>query len=91
MEDIGFIKKWKEGLGMAKRFRRVQGTKIGKKEHIKSEEEIAAEKAAQEAKKIADEKMQEEKNKMKFLETKGLQARPNSQMAIKAWEEYKAK
>ena len=29
-------------------------------------------------------------NKEEFLESKGLQDRPNSHMAIKAWEEYNA-
>ena len=87
MREIGFIEKWKEGLSMAKRVKRVPGEKIAKKEHIKTEVEKEVEKIAE---KGAKEKTEEE-NKMDFLISKGLHDRPNSHMAIKAWEEYKAK
>ena len=78
---MNFLKKLNRRFEMAKRF------KAGKKEHIKTEVEKEEEKIAE---KVAEEKTEEDE-KMKFLEAKGLQARPNSHMAIKAWEEYKAK
>ena len=70
---------------MAKRFRG------GIKENIVKEVEEIAERVAEEE---IEEMVEEEtvpKGKMKkeeFLISKGLHARPNSHMAIKAWEEY---
>ena len=71
---------------MAKRF---QG---GIKEDIVEEVEKIAERVAEEE---IEEMIEEEppdfggkKSKEEFLESKGLQGRPNSHMAIKAWEEY---
>ena len=86
MREIGFIEKWKEGLSMAKRFKRDPGEKVAKKEHIKTEVEKEVEKIAE---KVAKEKTEEE-SKMDFLISKGMQDRPNSLMALTAWEEYKA-
>ncbi len=77
---MGILKNLKRRFGMAKRF------KAGKKEHIKTEVEKEAEKIAE---KVAKEKTEEE-SKMDFLISKGMQDRPNSLMALTAWEEYKA-
>ena len=84
---MNFLKKLNRRFEMAKRFKLGPGEKVAKKEHIKTEVEKEVEKIAE---KVAEEKTEEDE-KMKFLEAKGLQARPNSHMAIKAWEEYKAK
>ena len=84
---MGFLENLKRRLGMAKRF---QG---GIKEDIVEEVEKIAERVAEEE---IEEMVEEEsvpegkKSKEEFLESKGLQGRPNSHMAIKAWEEYNA-
>ena len=65
---------------MAKRF------KGGIKEDIVKEVDKIAER-------VAEEEIEEElfnESKLDFLKSKGLDARPNSHMAIKAWEEYNA-
>jgi hypothetical protein len=72
---------------MAKRF------KDGIKEDIVEEvEEIAERVAEEEIEEMVEEESVPEgkKSKEEFLESKGLQGRPNSHMAIKAWEEYLA-
>ena len=84
---MNFLKKLNRRFEMAKRFKRGPGEKVAKKEHIKTEVEKEAEKIAE---KVAKEKTEEE-NKMDFLISKGLHGRPNSHMAIRAWEEHKAK
>ena len=72
---------------MAKRF------KGGIKEDIVNEVDEIAERVAEED---IEEMVEEEpvpegkKSKEEFLISKGLQVRPNSHMAIKAWEEYNA-
>ena len=77
----------KRRLGMAKRF------KGGIKEDIVNEVDEIAERVAEED---IEEMVEEEtvpkgkKSKEEFLISKGLQVRPNSHMAIKAWEEYNA-
>jgi len=82
---MGFFKNLKRSLGMAKRF------KGGIKEDIVKEVEEIAERVAEED---IEEMVEEEtvpkgkKSKEEFLISKGLQVRPNSHMAIKAWEEY---
>ena len=82
---MGFLKNLKRRLGMAKRF------KGGIKEDIVKEVEEIAERVAEED---IEEMVEEEpvpegkKSKEEFLESKGLHGRPNSHMAIKAWEEY---
>ena len=70
---------------MAKRFRG------GIKENIVKEvEEIAERVAEEEIEEMVEEDLASEgkKSKEEFLKSKGLHARPNSHMAIKAWEEY---
>ena len=94
---MGILEKIKRRFGMAKRFRR---EKAGSNKIFK--EEIPVEEIAQ---RVAEEEMEEipagmgdeeypipkgRKSKEEFLESKGLQGRPNSHMAIKAWEEYNA-
>jgi len=72
---------------MAKRFRG------GIKENIVKEvEEIAERVAEEEIEEMVEEDLASEgkKSKEEFLKSKGLHARPNSHMAIKAWEEYNA-
>ena len=83
---MGFFKNLKRRLGMAKRFRG------GIKEDIVKEVEEIAERVSEEE---IEEMVEEEppdfggkKSKEDFLKSKGLHERPNSHMAIKAWEEY---
>ena len=82
---MGFLKNLKRRLGMAKRF------KGGMKEDI-AVEEIAQRVAEEEIEEMVEEELLPEgkKSKEDFLRSKGLDARPNSHMAIKAWEEYNA-
>ena len=82
---MGILKNLKRRFGMAKRF------KGGIKEDIV--EEIAkrvAEEDIEEMIEIKEDIPEGKKSKEEFLRSKGLQERPNSHMAIKAWEEYKA-
>ena len=82
---MGFFKNLKRSLSMAKRF------KGGIKEEVV--EEIAkrvAEEDIEEMIEIKEDIPEGKKSKEEFLRSKGLQERPNSHMAIKAWEEYKA-
>ena len=82
---MGILKNLKRRLGMAKRF------KGGIKEDIVKEVEKIAERVAEEE---IEEMIEEppdfggKKSKEDFLKSKGLHDRPNSHMAIKAWEEY---
>ena len=82
---MGFLENLKRRLGMAKRF------KGGIKEDIVNEVDEIAERVAEED---IEEMVEEEpvpvgkKSKEDFLKSKGLHDRPNSHMAIKAWEEY---
>ena len=71
---------------MAKRFRG------GIKQDIVKEVEEIAERVAEEMveEDLAPEGKKGKKSKEEFLESKGLHGRPNSHMAIKAWEEYNA-
>ena len=77
---MGFLKNLKRRFSMAKRFRG------GIKEDIVKEVEEIAERVAEEE----IEEMVEDgpMTKEEFLISKGLDARPNSHMAIKAWEDY---
>ena len=77
---MGFLEKLNRRLGMAKRF------KDGIKEDIVEEVEEIAERVAEEE----IEEMVEDgpMTKEEFLISKGLDERPTSHMAIKAWEEY---
>ena len=80
---MGILKNLKRRFGMAKRF------KGGIKEDIV--EEIAkrvAEEDIEEMIEIKEDIPKGKKSKEEFLKSKGLHGRPNSHMAIKAWEEY---
>ena len=83
---MGILKNLKRRFGMAKRF------KGGIKEDIVTEVEKIAQRVAEED--IEEMKVEEEfapegkMRKEEFLISKGLHSRPNSHMAIKAWEEY---
>ena len=72
---------------MAKRFR--DGIK---EDIVKEVEEIAERVAEEEIEEMVEEEPVPEgkKSKEEFLISKGLHDRPNSHMAIKAWEEYNA-
>ena len=83
---MGFFKNLKRRLGMAKRFR--GGIK---QDIVKEVEEIAERVAKEDIEEMVEieEVIPEGKiSKEEFLESKGLHGRPNSHMAIKAWEEY---
>ena len=77
-----FLENLKRRLGMAKRF------KGGIKEDIVKEVDKIAERVAREEIEIEEVIPEGKKSKEEFLTSKGLDARPNSHMAIKAWEEY---
>ena len=80
---MGILKNLKRRFGMAKRFK--GGIKEDVVEEIAkrvSEEDIEEMIEIEEA--IPEGKMKKEE----FLISKGLHDRPNSHMAIKAWEEY---
>ena len=74
---MGFFKNLKRSLDMAKRF------KGGIKEEVV--EEIAERVAEEEIEEMVEDGPM---TKEEFLISKGLHDRPNSHMAIKAWEEY---
>ena len=80
---MGFLENLKRRLGMAKRF------KGGIKEEVV--EEIAkrvAEEDIEEMIEIKEDIPEGKMRKKEFLISKGLYDRPNSHMAIKAWEDY---
>ena len=80
---MGILKNLKRRFSMAKRF------KGGIKEEVV--EEIAkrvAEEDIEEMIEIKEDLPEGKKSKEDFLRSKGLHGRPNSHMAIKAWEEY---
>ena len=80
---MGFLKNLKRSFGMAKRFR--SAGKTGNKKIIKEE---IVEDGAEEEIEIEEVIPEGKKSKEDFLRSKGLHDRPNSHMAIKAWEEY---
>ena len=83
---MGFLKNLKRRLGMAKRFR--GGIK---QDIVKEVEEIAQRVAEEDIEEMIEEEPPDfggKKSKEDFLKSKGLYDRPNSHMAIKAWEEY---
>ena len=94
---MGFLENLKRRFGMAKRFRHEKKVDM-KKGTINDEykvEEIAERVAEEEIEEMVEEELLPEgkkgkKSKEDFLRSKGLDARPNSHMAIKAWEEYNA-
>ena len=87
---MGILENLKRRFGMAKRFKGVI------KEDIITEVEKIAERVAEEdIEEMVEEELLPEgkkgkKSKEEFLISKGLHERPNSHMAITAWEEYKA-
>ena len=81
---MGFLKNLKRRLGMAKRFRG------GIKQDIVKEVEEIAQRVAEEEIEIEEVIPEGKMSKEEFLISKGLHERPNSHMAIKAWEEYLA-
>ena len=88
---MGILEKFKRRFGMAKRFKRE--TKVDMKQGIISDEynvEEIAERIAKEDIEIEEVIPEGKMSKEEFLESKGLHERPNSHMAITAWEEYKA-
>ena len=94
---MGILENLKRRFGMAKRFRHEKKVDM-KKGTINDEykvEEIAERVAEEEIEEMVEEELLPEgkkskKSKQEFLISKGLDARPNSHMAIKAWEEYNA-
>ena len=75
------LEKIKRRLGMAKRF------KGGIKEEVVEE---IAERVAEEEIEIEEVISESKMSKEEFLISKGMQDRPNSIMALTAWEEYNA-
>ena len=76
---MGILKNLKRRLGMAKRF------KGGIKEEVVEE---IAERVAEEEIEIEEDIPEGKMSKKDFLISKNLHERPNSHMAIKAWEDY---
>jgi len=86
---MGILENLKRRFGMAKRFRHEKKVDM-KKGTINDEymvEEIAERVAEEEIEEMVEDGPM---TKEEFLISKGLHDRPNSHMAIKAWEEYKA-
>ena len=86
---MGILENLKRRFGMAKRFRHEKKVDM-KKGTINDEymvEEIAERVAEEEIEEMVEDGPME---KEEFLISKGLHDRPNSHMAIKAWEEYTA-
>ena len=79
---MGILKNLKRRFGMAKRF------KGGIKEDIVKEVEAIAQRVAEEEIEIEEDIPEGKMRKKEFLISKGLHDRPNSHMAIKAWEDY---
>ena len=76
------LEKIKRRFGMAKRF------KGGIKEDIVKEVDEIAKRVAEEEIEIEEVIPEGKMSKEEFLTSKGLHDRPNSHMAIKAWEDY---
>ena len=86
---MGILENLKRRLGMAKRFRHEKKVDM-KKGTIDDEykvEEIAERVAEEEIEEMVEDGPM---TKEEFLKSKGMQDRPNSLMALTAWEEYKA-
>jgi len=81
---MGILEKIKRRFGMAKRF------KGGIKEDIVKEVDKIAKRVAEEEIEIEEVIPEGKISKEEFLISKGLHERPNSHMAITAWEEYLA-
>ena len=86
---MGILKNLKRRFGMAKRFRHEKKVDM-KKGTIDDEykvEEIAERVAEEEIEEMVEDGPM---TKEEFLISKGMQDRPNSIMALTAWEEYQA-
>ena len=86
---MGILENLKRRLGMAKRFRHEKKVDM-KKGTIDDEykvEEIAERVAEEEIEEMVEDGPM---TKEEFLISKGMQDRPNSIMALTAWEEYQA-
>ena len=81
---MGILKNLKRRFSTAKRF------KGGIKENIVKEVDEIAQRVAEEEIEIEEVIPEGKMSKEEFLISKGLHERPNSHMAIKAWEEYNA-
>ena len=84
---MGILENLKRRFGMAKRFRHEKKVDM-KKGTINDEymvEEIAERVAEEEIEEMVEDGPM---TKEEFLISKGLDVRPNSHMAIKAWEDY---
>ena len=86
---MGFFKNLKWRLDMGKRFKREKAGAFIDDNKI-FVEEIAQRVAEEEIEEMVEEEPVPERkmSKEKFLESKGLHGRPNSHMAMKAYEEY---
>ena len=86
------LEKFKRRFGMAKRFKREKPGAFIDDNKIFVEEiaERVAKEDIEEMVEIEEVIPEGKKSKEEFLTSKGLDARPNSHMAIKAWEEYNA-
>ena len=82
---MGILKNLKRRLGMAKRFK--GGIKVEVVEEIAKR---VAEEDIEEMIEIKEDIPEGKKSKEEFLISAGMQDRPNSLMALTAWEEYKA-
>ena len=87
---MGFFKNLKWRLGMAKRFKREKAGAFIDDNKIFVEEiaERVAKEDIEEMVEIEEVIPEGKISKEEFLISKGLHDRPNSHMAIKAWEEY---
>jgi len=91
---MGILKNLKRRFGMAKRFRHEK--KVDMKKGIISDEykveEIAERVAEEEIEEMVEEEpvTESKMSREEFLISKGMQGRPNSIMALTAWEEYQA-
>ena len=81
---MGLLENLKRRLGMAKRFKREKAGAFIDDNKI-FVEEIAERVAEEEIEEMVEDGPM---TKEEFLISKGLDDRPNSHMAIKAWEEY---
>jgi hypothetical protein len=89
---MGILKKIKRRFGMAKRFKREKAGAFIDDNKIFVEEiaERVAKEDIEEMVEIEEVIPEGKISKEEFLISKGLHERPNSHMAITAWEEYKA-
>ena len=82
---MGFLKNYLKNRNDKKMAKRFRG---GIKEDIVTEVEKIAQRVAEEEIEIEEDVPEGKMRKKEFLISKGLHDRPNSHMAIKAWEDY---